>query len=299
MNEKRVAILGCGYVGVHLARRLSRDGVDVLGTTRTPRRFAEIEQAGARAILADAMEPGSLPQLVEWEPHAVFDLVPPQQIGDDRYTTWGTRNIAQAFSEARLEALVYLSSTSVYGARSGELTDESTPVAPSSPLGVARAECENLYLEFHRSAGLPVRICRAPGIYGPGRTLRQRLETGAYRRLADEDLSVSRIHVEDLAEALVAAWLRGTDGETYLLCDDEPVTSQEYAELTASLLALPLPPTVERDDIRQELSTSAFERRIAARRCSNRRMREELQVSLRFPSVREGLPAALRSEGAI
>jgi nucleoside-diphosphate-sugar epimerase len=299
LREKRVAILGCGYVGLALARILVREGADVLGTTRSPARFAEIEATGARALQVDAMEPATLLPIVEWEPHAVFDLVRPQQIGEDRYTTWGTRNVAQAFAGSPLEAIVYVSSTSVYGRRSGEWTDESTPVDPSSPIAEARVECERIYRELHGETGLPVRICRVPGIYGPGRTLRQRLETGAYRRLTDDGLWVSRIHVDDLAEALVAAWMRGVAGETYILCDDEPVTGQEYAELTATLLALPLPPTVEREDIRQELSSSAFERRVSARRCSNRRMREELHVLPRFPSIREGLPAALRAEGAI
>jgi nucleoside-diphosphate-sugar epimerase len=299
LNDKRVAVLGCGYVGMALSRILHSEGADVVGTTRDAARFREIEETGARAMQVDVMEPGSLRQLVEWEPHAVFDLVRPQQIGEDRYTTWGTRNIAQAFAGAPLEALVYVSSTSVYGRRSGEWTDEETPVDPSSPLGEARLESERLYLEAWRTTGLPARICRVPGIYGPGRTLRQRLESGAYRRLNDEDLWVSRIHVDDLAEALIAAWMRGKAGETYLLCDDEPVSGHEYAEITASLLALPLPPAVEREDIRQELSSSAFERRVADRRCSNRRMREELRVQPRFPSVREGIPAALKAEGAI
>lgn len=299
MKGKRVAILGCGYVGMALARKLVREGADVVGTSRSPARFAEIEATGARAVQMDAMAPATLRPLVEWEPHVVYDLVRPLQIGEDRYTTWGTRNIAQAFSGTAIEALVYVSSTSVYGRRSGEWTDESTPVEPSSPVGEARVESETLYLQHHRSDALPVRICRVPGIYGPGRTLRQRLETGAYRRLDDEELWVSRIHVDDLAEALVAAWMRGRSGEVYLLCDDEPVTSQEYAELTASLLALPLPPTVERADIREEMTSSGFERRVAARRCSNRRMREELLYAPRFPSIREGIPAALRAEGAI
>jgi nucleoside-diphosphate-sugar epimerase len=108
-----------------------------------------------------------------------------------------------------------------------------------------------------------------------------------------------RIHVDDLAEALVAAWNRGLPGRTYLICDDEPVSGKEYAELTASLLSLPLPPTVDRADIRHELTSSAFERRVSARRCSNRRMRDELGVVPRYPSVRVGLAAALRAEGAI
>ena len=160
-------------------------------------------------------------------------------------------------------------------------------------------ESERDYQQIHREHHFPVRICRSPGIYGPGRTLRQRLESGAYRRIHDEELWVSRIHVDDLVDGLIAAWKRGKSGEIYLLCDDEPVTSEEYAQLTASLLALPLPPAVDREDIRHDLGTNSFERRVGDRRCSNRRMREELGVIPRYPSVREGLPSALRAEGAI
>jgi nucleoside-diphosphate-sugar epimerase len=115
----------------------------------------------------------------------------------------------------------------------------------------------------------------------------------------DEQQWVSRIHVDDLVSGLVAAWRKGEPGRTYLLCDDEPVTGTEYASITADLLGLPLPPAVSREDIRGELSSSAFERRISARRCSNHRMREELGVVLRYPTVREGVPAALREEGVL
>lgn len=299
MSETRAAVVGCGYTGLVLVRALRALGVRVLGTSRSEERRAEIERAGAEFAVADVMEPATLRNVAAWRPNVVFDLVRPQEIGEDRYTAWGTRNLVAAFTGTPLEALVYLSSTSVYGRRSGEWTDESTPVSPSSPLGRARVEAETIYLEAALANHLPARVCRAPGIYGPGRTLRQRLESGAYRRMDDEKLWVSRIHVEDLADALIAAWRHGAPGETYLLCDDEPVTGHEYAELTASLLALPLPPMVDREDIRQELTASAFERRVGSRRCSNRRMREELQVDLRYPSVREGVPAALRAEGAI
>ncbi|MDP9348065.1 MAG: NAD-dependent epimerase/dehydratase family protein, partial [Gemmatimonadota bacterium] len=240
-------------------------------------------------------DPESLRPLVEWRPRVVFDLVRPLRTGEDAYTVEGTRNVARAFSAAPPEALVYLSSTAVYGRRQGEWTDEMTPVAPSAPAGAARVEAEQVYLE----SGLPVRICRVPGIYGPGRTLRARLETGAYRRLDDEDQWVSRVHVDDLVAGLLAAWRRGRAGEVYLVCDDQPVTGAEYAELTARLLGLTLPPAVSREDIRHDLSRSAFERRVGARRCSNARMREELGVIPIYPSVREGVPAALREEGAL
>jgi nucleoside-diphosphate-sugar epimerase len=299
VSGNRALVLGCGYVGLALTRALRARDVEVAATTRERDRFEELERAGATPHFADVMDPATLRPLAGLAPDVVFDLVRPQKIGEDRYTSWGTANVAATFADAALEALVYLSSTSVYGPRSGEWTDEATEVKPTSPVGHARVEAERVYLDAYRDGGLPVRICRAPGIYGPGRTLRQRLETGAYRRVDDEKLWVSRIHVDDLAAGLIAAWTRGAPGDIYLLCDDEPTTGQDYAELTASLLALPLPPTVEREHIRHELSRDDFERRISSRRCSNRRMREVLQVELLYPTVREGVPAALRAEGVL
>lgn len=298
MSPPRALILGCGYVGSALARALVADGVSVTATTRSPEGFARIAQLGATPLAMDVTAPETLQPLTDLAPDVVFDLVRPQRTGEDRYTVWGTRNVVQTLAASPPRAVIYLSSTSVYGRRSGAETDESTPVDPVSPVGLARAEAETHYQNAFAQQALPVRICRVPGIYGPGRTLRRRLESGAYRRL-DEDLWVSRIHVDDLVTGLVAAWHRGVAGRTYLLCDDEPVTGKEYAELTASLLGLQMPPTVNREDIRHELSTSAFERRISARRCSNRRMRDELGVAPLYPSVRDGLPAALRAEGAL
>lgn len=292
-------ILGCGYVGLRLARALTAEGAIVVGTSRTPGRFAEIRAAGAEPVHADVLRPETLAPLAARRPRVVFDLVRPLPTGGDRYTVEGTRNAAAAFAASPPGALVYCSSTSVYGRREGEWTDEDTPVAPTSPAGEARAQAEEAYLSLFRERAFPARVCRVPGIYGPGRTLRQRLETGAYRRVDDESHWVSRIHVDDLVAGLLAAWRRGRDGGVYLLCDDAPATAGEYAALTAELLGIPLPPAVSREDIRNELPGSAFERRVASRRCSNRRMREELGVQLRYPTVREGVPAALREEGAL
>lgn len=299
MTGARALVLGCGYVGLELVRVLRERGVEVTATARTQARLAEIEAAGANAVIADAVEPATLRPLRQLGADVVFDLIRPQQIDDDRYTAWGTRNIAAAFAGKPLQAFVYLSSTAVYGAASGDWTDEATTAEPNSSIGHARLEAEEIYLDHHHRTGFPVRICRASRVYGPGRTLRERLETGAYRRADDESHWISPIHVTDLCEGLIAAWQRGEAGQRYLLCDDEPTTGQEYAELTASLLALPLPPTVEREDIRQEASSDAIERRAIERKCSNRRMREELGVHLVYPTVREGIPAALRAEGAL
>jgi nucleoside-diphosphate-sugar epimerase len=295
----RALVLGCGYMGLRLVRALLAEGVNVWGATPNAERHEQIRAAGAEPIPADTIEPATLRRLAELRPDVVFDLVRPQQLGPERYTTWGTRNVAQLFSQQKPEALVYVSSTSVYDGRSSGWIDETTEVNPTSAFGAARLDAERTYLEAWHAHGLPVRICRAPSIYGPHRTLRGRLESGAYTRVDDEEQWVSRIHVDDLVAALIAAWRRGAPGEVYLLCDDEPFTGKAYAELTAELLALPLPTALPRDDIRHELGSAGFERRSALGRCCNRRMKNELGVMLRYPSAREGVPASLREEGAI
>jgi nucleoside-diphosphate-sugar epimerase len=297
--SRHAVVLGCGYLGLRLIRALIARDVRVTAATPRPELIADVRAAGANPMRADALEPSSLRPLAELGPDVVFDLMRPQQLGPDRYTTWGTRNLAQGFADTPPGALVYLSSTSVYDTRLSGWIDERSEAHPASAFGGARLEAERIYLETMRTHGLPVRICRAPTVYGPFRTLRARLESGAYSRVDDDEQWVSRIHVDDLVTGLIAAWERGRSGEVYLLCDDEPVTGRRYAELTADLLSLPLPPPLPREDIRQELGGAGFERRAALGRCCNRRMREELGVQLLYPSVSQGVPASLREEGAI
>jgi nucleoside-diphosphate-sugar epimerase len=299
MRASRTLVLGCGYVGLRLVRSLTEAGCETTATSAREDRFADIAATGASPVRADALEPSTLRALAEQPWDVVFDLVRPQQIAPGRYTSWGTRNISALFADHPPAAMVYLSSTSVYQSRGSGWIDETTQAHPTTAFGEARAEAESIYLDLFRTRGLPVRICRAPSVYGPNRNLRERLEGGAYTRVDDDEQCVSHIHVDDLATGLIAAWQRGGPGEIYLLCDDEPVTGREYAELTADLLALPVPPPLPRADIRQERGAEVYERRSAIGRCSNRRMREELGVILRYPSVREGIPACLREEGAI
>ena len=299
MKGREAVILGCGYVGLRLARLLADAGYRVTGTTRDPDRFNEIRAAGARPVLMEAEEPESISPLAELAPAIVFDTVRPQRRTGDDYSIRATENLAAAFSGVGLEAYVHLSATSVYGRRSGAWTDEETPPDPVSPVGKARLRMERHLLALSDTGVLPVRICRVPGIYGPGRTLRSRLESGRYTLVEGVDQWVSRIHVDDLAAAVVAAATRGRDGRIYLLADDEPTLARDYARLTARLLRLPEPGSRDPASLREELSSSGFERRVSARRCRNRRMREELGVELRYPTVREGVPAALREEGAL
>ena len=72
----------------------------------------------------------------------------------------------------------YFSSTSVYGNHLGRWVDENTNLSPSSLRGKLRKKAEIQHLKFHKLYNLPIHIFRLPGIYGPGRSIFERLQFG-------------------------------------------------------------------------------------------------------------------------
>ena len=291
----RALVAGCGYTGLRLARRLVADGHEVVGTTRDPGRTEEIAASGARALVVEADDSGSTLALEEVAPDVCFFLIPPAPLDLDPDAGRLAR-VIRALRRAPLECFVYASSTGVYGDRDDDPIDEGALPSPESDRARARLASERRLLELGWRYDCRPRIGRIGGIYGPGRTLGPAIRSGRYHLIAGHDRWSSRIHVDDLVTALVAVWQRGMNGRLYNLCDDEPHPSSEFARLTARLLDIDLPEITE-EEARTTYSLDRLTRRLASRRVSNRRLREELGVKLRYPSFREGLPAVLSSRG--
>ena len=290
----RALIAGCGYTGLRLARRLVDEDHEVVGTTRDPGRTEEIAASGARPLVIEADDPRSTLALEEVAPDVCFFLIPPAPLDRDPDAGRLTR-VIRALHRAPLECFIYASSTGVYGNRGGDPIDEGALPRPESDRARARLASERRLLELGWRYDCRPRIGRIGGIYGQGRTLG--IRSGRYHLIAGHEGWSSRIHVDDLVTALIAVWQRGMNGRLYNLCDDEPHRSAEFARLTARLLDIDLP-EITKEEARRVYSPDRLTRRLASRRVSNRRLREELGVSLRYPSFREGLPAALREEGS-
>ena len=180
--------------------------------------------------------------------------------------------------------LVYVSSTGVYGPGGGAWVDETWPVAPITESGRARATAEAALA----GAAVPWVALRAAGIYGPGRGLVDRIRAGAYRVVGDGNSHVSRIHVVDLVAAIVAAAGSPVTGAINV-ADDDPAPIGEVADAVAARLGLPPPPRVPVAAVPAEVAGMLT----ADRRITNRRLRDELGVALRYPSWRDGLEAEL------
>ncbi|MYA89905.1 MAG: SDR family oxidoreductase, partial [Boseongicola sp. SB0662_bin_57] len=184
----------------------------------------------------------------------------------------------------------YLSTTAVYGDHKGGWVDETTPLAPTTERGKARARAESAWAAL----GLPLHIFRLAGIYGPGRGPMEKVRRGTARRIVKKGQVFSRIHVEDIAAVLAASIERPNPGAIYNVCDDEPSRPDDVIEHAARLLGVPVPPAVDLDSA--EVSPMARSFYAESKRVRNNRIKDELGVTLRYPDYRSGLAALLDAE---
>lgn len=277
MHDDQVVILGCGYTGRRVAERLRARGVPVLATTRTPEKLSTLAQLEARVIRLEVREPSTLKALAPAvAPGArVVHSIPVVSSGGTPLDP--TPLLLEALG-AKPSRVIYLSTTGVYGGRVD--VDETTPAAPDGEAERLRLAAEQAIARGRWSS----LILRPGAIYGPGRGVHESIRRGRYRLVGDGSNSVSRIHVDDLAE-IVLAGLDSTVAGTFPVADEEPCTAREMAEFCAELLGMTLPPSVAPDEVHHT--------RRANRRVDGSAIRGALGVKLRFPSYRIGVRAAL------
>ena len=248
-------VIGAGYTGNRLVARLLADGERVTATRR---------HGGEGTIALDLARPDTVRISAD---AIVVCLAPP---GDDP-----AGEVSQLAGARRL---VYVSSTGVYAHGNGAWVDESWPCEPVTALGRARVVAERAL----PPAAIALRVA---GIYGPGRGLVDRIRAGTYRILGDGRVHVSRIHVDDLVEAIVRAGRSLVAGPVNV-ADDDPAPIAEVAVALASQLGVPPPKHVDPSTVDPEVAGML----LADRRIDNTRMKRELGVVLRYPSWRDAVP---------
>jgi nucleoside-diphosphate-sugar epimerase len=250
------------------ARRLSAEG---LGGHRTEAFVFEDRHA-----LTPALESASL----------VLVSIPPHVTGDSALARYAD-NLRRA---AQLEAIVYLSTIGVYGDHAGAWVDETTPCHPLSPRSQERLQAEREWQAFGETYEKPVAILRLPGIYGPGRNALLNLFRGEAKRIVKPEQVFNRVHVHDIAQAIEAAYVRRANG-IFNISDDEPAPAQDVVTFAAHLLDVAPPPEIDFDGIKDTMSPMAKSFYAESKRVRNARMKEELGVTLAYPTYREGLRA--------
>ena len=205
----------------------------------------------------------------------------------------GSDPVFERFAEhvetSRAERIVYLSTIGVYGDHGGAWIDETTPAAPESARGKLRLAIEDEWLALDPRECKRVAVLRLAGIYGPGRNVLDDLARGEARRIDKPGQVFNRIHVEDIGQAISAAFASEQPSRVWNVTDDEPAAAPDIVDYGAKLLGLELPPLIP--FVEAELSPMARSFYGANRRVSNAAMKQKLGVRLRYPTYREGLDA--------
>ena len=281
----RMLVFGHGYSAGFLTPLLRRRGWQVTGTTRgDPDRVA-------RCGAVPAIWPGEERRLRDAiaTADAILVSVAPDAGGDPVLAAF-----RDDLARARPGWLGYLSTTGVYGDRAGGWVDETSVLDGSGPRGQARIRAEADWQALAGQAGLPLHIFRLAGIYGPGRGPFEKIRNGTARRIVKPGQVFSRIHAEDIARVLLASIDRPAPGTVYNVCDDDPAPPQDVLAHAANLLGLPPPPEVAFEDARMTPMARSFY--ADSKRVSNRRIKTDLGVALRYPDYRSGLAAILAAE---
>ena len=278
--------LGHGYSAEALSARLIGEGWTVIGTTRSQDKADRIRATGVEPVRWPPEDPAALLS------RATHLLV---SIGPDREGDPALRHMGEAIRRAAptLAWAGYLSTTGVYGDRQGGWVDEDDECRPSTRRGQWRLDAERAWAAI---PGLALHIFRLAGIYGPGRGPFAKVRAGTARRIVKPGQVFSRIHVDDIAEVLLASIRRPAPGRVYNVCDDEAAPPEDVIAHAARLLGVEPPPV--QDYATAEMTEMARSFYAESKRVSNRRIREELGVVLRYPTYREGLAALLEAEPA-
>ena len=194
----------------------------------------------------------------------------------------------------RLSALVYGSTSGVYGDCQGDFIDETRRVHPQTDRGARRVDAEERLRWAGRAHGWRVSLLRIPGIYAPDREggrPRDRVARGSPVLREEDDVYTNHIHADDLARACIRALTHGLPQRAYHISDDSDMKMGDHFDSVADHYGLPRPPRISRETMRSTLSPVQQSFMSESRRLSNRRMKQQLGLMLRHPTVVAGLAA--------
>ncbi len=284
-------ILGCGLIGRALARHYCQQGEQVIGVVRSAASYEAVAASGAEPLALD-LEQDALSAL-PCTGETIFHLAPPPPTGEE--DALSARLVEHFACCGHPRRLVYMSTTGVYGDCAGAWVDETHPTRPDAARSKRRLDAEQRLTRWAAASGVELIILRVAGIYAAERLPLARLRQGLPVVLEAESPWSNRIHADDLVTICCAAMDRAPAGAIYNVSDGHPSTMTDYFNQVATAAGLPLPPQVPLAEAAAHLSAGMLSYMQESRRLDNRKLLTELGVSLRYPTLTEGLAACAPS----
>lgn len=278
----RLFILGLGYSARHFVRKFGGSFSHIAGTVRDPATRNDLDGIEVHAFAGSSPARETVERVRDAD--VLLVSIPPGSSGDPALAAFG-----DVLATSRRK-VVYLSTIGVYGDHAGGWVDEGTP--PQSTLDRARMRlaAEQAWTD---TTGGDAAILRLAGIYGPDRNALVTLRAGAARRIIKPGQVFNRIHVDDIAGAIMAA-VNHRSGGIWNVCDDEPTPPQDVITYAATLMGV-TPPAEEPFET-AEMSAMARSFYASSARVSNAKLKDELGVTLAYPTYRHGLDALWRGD---
>ena len=287
-RRSRVLIVGCGDVGLRVAKMLT-PRVRVVALTSSAPRIANLRSVGITPLLGNLDEVAQLRRLAGLAQRILYLAAPnPEGAADGRLVAFAQATRLRVPSRA----WVYASTSGVYGDCQGARVPESAAMSPVTPRAHRRAHAEAAVRFLGRSAGVRASVLRVPGIYAndrDGGTPLTRLQKAMPVLHDHEDVYTNHIHADDLARACFLALWRGKAQRSYNINDDTDMKMGQYLDAAADLYGLPRPPRVAKEELQKEVSAMQLSFMNESRRLVNQRMKKELGLRLRYPSALQGL----------
>lgn len=277
----RLFVFGVGFSSKAIINEVKDRFAWIGGTTRSADKAEVLKSLGVESYMFDGESPSEgIFEALKSATHVLVSIGP-NDTGDPVLNQF-----AGDIAQARPDWIGYLSTVGVYGNHDGEWVDEATPCNPVSKRSVQRVAAEEAWLTFSDQNSLPVQIFRLSGIYGPGRNAFENFKKGKARRLVKPGQVFNRIHVADIAGAVSAAMSQPST-RIFNVTDDEPAPPQDVVTYAAELLGVTPPPEIPFETA--DLTPMARSFYGENKRVSNRRIKDELSYSFRFPNYRVAL----------
>lgn len=293
-RRERVLIIGCGDVGSRVARALgSGRRVRLLALTSNAERASDLRAQGITPLVGNLDNAQSLSRLAGLAKRVLHLAPPPAGEKTDARLDPRTRALLFALMRRSLPvSMVYGSTSGVYGDRQGAWVSETSSAQPQTPRAWRRVDAENLVHSWGRITGVRTTVLRIPGIYAQDReggTPQARLQRGTPVLNPEDDVFTNHIHADDLARACTLALWRARAQRNVNVCDDTSLKMGDYFDFAADLYGLPRPGRISRAEALVQLPPMLLSFMSESRRLHNGRMKKELGLKLRYPTVYEGL----------
>jgi len=275
-------IIGCGDIALRTLPLL-QGRYQLYALVRNSAKADGLRRLGVTPILGDLDDRRSLFKIAGLA-DVVLHFAPPARQG---HLDTRTCNLLSALSTRLLPSrLIYISTSGVYGDCGGDIVSETRPVHPQSDRARLRVSAERQIRTWATRNHVNANILRVPGIIAEDRLPVDRIKAGTPAIVASEDGYSNHIHADDLARCAIAALRHAKPNRVYHTVDDDEMKMGDYFDMIADAFKLPRPPRLSRADAQRAVSPMVWSFMNESRKLTNLRMKQELKVTLRHPTVK-------------